>query len=86
MRNIYLIFRRDFLGYVKAWGFWLSLAAVPLFLIIGVGFGMFAASSSPVRYYAVIEPSGVIAGAIEGEFQQRVRAAAEEAARDWPSR
>jgi len=79
MRNIYLIFRRDFLGYVKAWGFWLSLAAVPLFLIIGVGFGMFAASSSPVRYYTVIEPSDVIARAVEGEFQQRAVAAAEEA-------
>jgi len=80
MRNIYLIFRRDFLGYVKAWGFWLSLAAVPLFLIIGVGFGMFAAASSPVRYYTVIEPSGIISGAIEGEFQRRAQAAAEEAA------
>jgi ABC-2 type transport system permease protein len=50
MRNIYLIFRRDFLGYVKAWGFWLSLAAVPLFIVIGASFGYFAASSSPVRY------------------------------------
>ncbi|MBU4568183.1 MAG: hypothetical protein KJ833_04380, partial [Alphaproteobacteria bacterium] len=81
MRNIYLIFRRDFLGYVKAWGFWLSLAAVPLFLVIGAGFGYFAASSSPVRYYAVVEPSGVIAGAIEAEFaRSEARAAAETAA------
>lgn len=36
MRNIYLIFRRDYLGYVKAWGFWLSLAAVPIDLIEGL--------------------------------------------------
>ncbi len=80
MRNIYLIFRRDFLGYVKAWGFWLSLAAVPLFLLLGVGFGMFAASSSPVRYYAVIAPTDAISRAIEGEFQRRASDAAEEAA------
>lgn len=79
MRNIYLIFRRDFLGYVKAWGFWLSLAAVPIFLIVGVAFGSFAASSSPVRYYTVIEPSDMIARAIEGEFQLRATEAAEEA-------
>lgn len=80
MRNIYLIFRRDFLGYVKAWGFWLSLAAVPLFLILGIGFGMFAATSSPVRYYAVVAPTPAISQAIEGEFQRRVTDAAEEAA------
>ena len=35
MRNIYLIFRRDYLGYVKAWGFWMSLAAVPALMLVG---------------------------------------------------
>lgn len=80
MRNIYLIFRRDYLGYVKAWGFWLSLAAVPLFLVIGASFGYFAATSSPVRYYAVVEPDRIYADAIEGEFQRRVAEAAREAA------
>lgn len=80
MRNIYLIFRRDFLGYVKAWGFWLSLAAVPLFLIIGASFGYFAASSSPVRYYAVIEPATAIADAIDAEFSRAEARAAEDAA------
>ncbi len=80
MRNIYLIFRRDFLGYVKAWGFWLSLAAVPLFIIIGGSFGYFAASSSPVRYYAVVEPSGVISEAIDAEFARSEARAAEETA------
>lgn len=80
MHNIYLIFRRDFLGYVKAWGFWLSLAAVPLFLVIGGSFGYFAASSSPVRYYAVVEPTGVIASAIDAEFARSEARAVEDAA------
>jgi ABC-2 type transport system permease protein len=80
MRNIYLIFRRDFLGYVKAWGFWLSLAVVPIFLIVGAGFGYFAASSSPVRYYTVVEPSNVISGAIEAEFRRTQARAAQDAA------
>ncbi|ABI77592.1 putative membrane protein [Hyphomonas neptunium ATCC 15444] len=79
MRNVYLIFRRDYLGYVKAWGFWLSLAAVPLFLVIGASFGYFAATSSPVRYFAVVEPARIYADAIESEFQRRSAAAAEEA-------
>jgi ABC-2 type transport system permease protein len=68
MRNVYLIFRRDYLGYVKAWGFWLSLAAVPLFMLIGGTFAAFAAKSSPVRYYAVVESGTTYANAIEDEF------------------
>ncbi|MGE6698448.1 ABC transporter permease [Hyphomonas sp. NPDC076900] len=79
MRNIYLVFRRDYLGYVKAWGFWLSLAAVPLFLIVGASFGYFAATASPVRYFAVVEPTRIYADAIEGEFQRRSSEAAAEA-------
>lgn len=68
MRNIYLIFRRDYLGYVKAWGFWLSLAAVPLLMLVGGSFALFAAQSSPVRYYTVIEPARVYADAIDAQF------------------
>ncbi|MEZ5946476.1 MAG: ABC transporter permease [Hyphomonas sp.] len=68
MRNIYLIFRRDYLGYVKAWGFWLSLAAVPIFMLIGALFATFAAQSSPVRYYAVVEPGRMFADAIDAQF------------------
>ncbi len=79
MRNIYLIFRRDFLGYVKAWGFWLSLAAVPIFLLAGVAFGTLAASSSPVRYFAVVEPTDTLSRAIEAEFQRSEARAVEEA-------
>ncbi|HPE47841.1 MAG TPA: ABC transporter permease [Hyphomonas sp.] len=69
MRNIFLIFRRDYLGYVKAWGFWLSLAAVPMFMGVGALFAAFAAQSSPVRYYAVIEPGHVYADAINAQFR-----------------
>lgn len=68
MRNIYLIFRRDYLGYVKAWGFWLSLAAVPALMLIGSMFALFAAQSSPVRYYTVIEPARIYADAIDAQF------------------
>ena len=68
MRNIFLIFRRDYLGYVKAWGFWLSLAAVPMFMIIGGLLGMYAATSSPVRYYTAIETGSTFSDAIESEF------------------
>tara|TARA_R110002051_G_scaffold43231_8_gene88492 strand:- start:169 stop:1551 length:1383 start_codon:yes stop_codon:yes gene_type:complete len=75
MRNIYLIFRRDYLGYVKAWGFWLSLAAVPALMLIGSMFALFAAQSSPVRYYTVIEPGQVYAEAIDTELARNETAA-----------
>ncbi|MCA8892030.1 MAG: ABC transporter permease [Hyphomonas sp.] len=75
MRNIYLIFRRDYLGYVKAWGFWLSLAAVPALMLVGSLFALFAAQSSPIRYYTVIEPGKVFAEAIDAEFAHSEAAA-----------
>ena len=75
MRNIYLIFRRDYLGYVKAWGFWLSLAAVPALMLVGSLFALFAAQSSPIRYYTVIEPGKVFAEAIDAEFARSEAAA-----------
>ncbi len=70
MRGIFLIFRRDYLGYVKAWGFWLSIAAVPLFLILAASFGFFAAQSSPTRYYTVIAADRVFSDAIDAEFSR----------------
>ena len=32
----YLIARREYLSYVATWGFWLSLALVPVFIVVGV--------------------------------------------------
>ncbi|MEO9971896.1 MAG: ABC transporter permease [Hyphomonadaceae bacterium] len=68
MRNILLVFRRDYMSYVSAWGFWLGLAAMPILILFGVFMGGLAASSTPVRYYAVIENSPVYGPAIEQSF------------------
>ncbi|MEL7480896.1 MAG: ABC transporter permease [Pseudomonadota bacterium] len=75
MRNTFLVFRRDYLGYVSAWGFWVGIAALPLILIIIAAIGAFAASTTPVRYYAVVETGSVYADQIEEEFieQRRTR-------------
>lgn len=58
MRSIYLIARREFLSYVATWGFWLSLASVPLFMALGVGLPMLVENSQPTRYYALIDETG----------------------------
>ncbi|MEC9250340.1 MAG: ABC transporter permease [Pseudomonadota bacterium] len=58
MRNIYLIARREFLSYVATWGFWLSLASVPLFMGLGFGLPMLIESSQPTRHYVIVDESG----------------------------
>lgn len=59
MSRIWLIAMRDFMGYVKTWGFWLSF----LFPVIGLGIGVMLGSSdldfSPPRYETVIDQTGV---------------------------
>ncbi len=62
--RIWLIAMRDFMGYVKTWGFWLSF----MFPILGGVIGyMFASSDidlSPPRYETVLDETGVHGAAI----------------------
>jgi len=70
MRAIYLIARREFLSYVATWGFWLSLASLPLFMGLGIGLPLLIESNQPTRYYALIDQSG-------GELEQAYYAGVE---------
>ena len=58
LRRTFLIARRDFLGYVKTWGFWLSF----LLPFIFGGFALIAAISdidlTPTQYITVIDETG----------------------------
>lgn len=58
MRAIYLIARREFLSYVATWGFWLSLASMPLFMGLGIGIPFLIESSQPTRYYVLVDETG----------------------------
>lgn len=71
MRAIYLIARREFLSYVATWGFWLSLASVPLFMALGFGLPILIESSQPTRYYVMIDETG-------GRLDAAYRASVEE--------
>lgn len=66
--RIWLIAMRDFMGYVKTWGFWLSF----LFPIIGMGLGFMFSNSdfdfSPPRYETVIDQTGVHGEAIKSFY------------------
>ena len=72
MRNTFLVFKRDYLGYVQAWGFWLSIASLPFLMALGFGFAMLAATSTPVRYYSVIEAGTIYTDHIETEFAKSI--------------
>ena len=60
----YLIARRDYLGYVKTWGFWISffLPFVGAAIIFAVNLAGF--SVSPVRYEAILDETGQHASVI----------------------
>lgn len=72
MRAIYLIARREFLSYVATWGFWLSLASVPLFMALGFGLPILIESSQPTRYYVMIDETG---GRLDRAYQASVEEA-----------
>ncbi|WP_339744044.1 ABC transporter permease [uncultured Maricaulis sp.] len=82
MRAIYLIARREYLSYVATWGFWLSLASMPMFMALGFGLPILIENSQPVRYYAVIDESG---GALEAAITAQAETATDAAASDAPA-
>ena len=69
MRSIYLVARRDYLGYVQAWGFWLGLLLTPILMGIGMMAPTWAAASQPTRYYTVIESGTEFADALRAEIE-----------------
>ncbi|MDJ0921785.1 MAG: ABC transporter permease [Henriciella sp.] len=68
MLSTYLVARRDYLGYVTAWGFWLGLLLTPVLLGIGILAPSLAASSQPTRYFTIIETGDEFTKAIRSEL------------------
>lgn len=55
MRAIWLVARREYLGYVTAWGFWLGLILTPVGILAGAVLPRAIESNQPVRYYVVVD-------------------------------
>ncbi len=64
-RRTYLIARRDFLGYIKTWGFWLTALGPFLGIVFGILFPLVLSQSEPTRYATILDETGLHAGAIE---------------------
>lgn len=71
LRSVYLVARRDYLGYVTAWGFWLGLLLTPVLFGVGMMVPTLAASQTPARHFTVIDPNGDFEAAIRAELADR---------------
>jgi len=68
IRSTYLVARRDYLGYVSAWGFWLGLLFTPIILGIFILAPTFAQNAQPTRYYTIIEQGSDFTDAMRAEM------------------
>jgi len=59
MRRTYLVARRDYLGYVKTWGFWISFFMPFIFGILGFFASSWDFKVSPIRYETVLDETGL---------------------------
>ncbi len=73
MRQIFLIARREYLSYVATWGFWLSLAMVPVFMSLGFVIPLVAERAAATLYVSVIAEDPTFDGAVEQAIAERGR-------------
>jgi ABC-2 type transport system permease protein len=64
LRRTFLIARRDYLGYVKTWGFWISFFLPFIGGAIGYAFTQLDLEISPPRYEAILDETGLHADGI----------------------
>jgi ABC-2 type transport system permease protein len=58
MRRTYLVARRDFLGYVKTWGFWISFFLPFIFGAIILFASQMNINVQPLRYETILDETG----------------------------
>ena len=78
MRRTLLIARRDFFGYIKTWGFWLSFFLPFIIFAVGIGIGLAAVAFNfdvkPTRYETILDKTGVHAEALQTSHTDRLKA------------
>lgn len=73
MSPIYLVARRDYLAYVGAWGFWLSLITAPLVISMLLFAPVLLARAEPPREIAIIADRPADGAAVTERFTQKAR-------------
>ncbi|GAN00555.1 hypothetical protein U91I_04221 [alpha proteobacterium U9-1i] len=73
MHPILLVARRDYLAYVAAWGFWLSLITAPLVIALLIFAPVLLARAEPPRVLAILADRAEDASLVRGAFEKRAR-------------
>lgn len=68
MRSIYLVARRDYLGYVTSIGFWIGMLLTPLLMGLGAMAPGLIENASSAKYYAVIEDGDTFTQELEKQL------------------
>lgn len=71
LRRTYLIARRDFLGYIKTWGFWLSFLMPFLIFTVALVLPRMNINVEPIRYETILDETGLHAEKIKAYDMQR---------------
>lgn len=70
-RRTYLIARRDFLGYIKTWGFWLSFLMPFLIFTVALVLPRMNINVEPIRYETILDETGLHGENIKAYDMQR---------------
>lgn len=83
LRRTMIIAQRDFFGYIKTWGFWLSFFLPFIIIVIGAGIGLaantFKFDVTPVRYETVLDTTGRHGQALQDSHLEQMKAREKEA-------
>ena len=58
LRRVWLVARRDYFGYIKTWGFWISFFLPVLFGLFGFVLAMAGVDLESTRYEAILDETG----------------------------
>lgn len=73
MRQIFLVARREYLAYVGAWGFWVSLITTPLIILVFGAAPTLLRNAEPARVLTIVAERQVDEAAVRAAFDDRER-------------
>jgi ABC-2 type transport system permease protein len=68
-RSIWLVARREYIGYVSALGFWVGLLLTPIGLALGIMAPSLLSKTQAAKYYTVIDQGSEIKEALDWQFE-----------------
>jgi ABC-2 type transport system permease protein len=73
MHPVFLVARREYLAYIGAWGFWVSLLTAPLILAVLMFAPVLLARAEPPRVLSIVAERSADAAAVARAFESEAR-------------